>query len=187
MAAMVLVLGVPMPEAQHPTSPTGPGGPSAHMMLAVSCATEFEKNIATGRGFGMAFVADQNGYPGPAHILELKDRLKLTAEQEARTRSMMDAVLAESRPKSAWLLEAEAKLRHLFASGQADGASVRAVAVEVEKARTEVRLVHLMAHLKARDLLTDEQRRLYTEARWSAHRPTGPHGEGSHGAGAPTK
>jgi len=57
----------------------------------------------------------------------------------------------------------------------------------VEKARPEVRLVHLMFHLKTRDLLTDEQRRLYHEARWSAHRPMGPHGAGSPGAGAPMK
>ncbi|MBI2202452.1 MAG: Spy/CpxP family protein refolding chaperone [Candidatus Rokubacteria bacterium] len=156
-------------------------------MLAEACAAAFEENIATGRGFGMAFAADHNGYPGPLHILELKDRLKLTAEQEARAQSLMTATLAESRPKSARLLDAEAKLRQLFAGGQADEASVRAVLVEVEKARTEVRLVHLMTHLKTRELLTDEQRRLYHEARWSAHRPMGPHGTGSPGAGAPMK
>jgi hypothetical protein len=57
----------------------------------------------------------------------------------------------------------------------------------VEKARTEVRLVHLTFHLRTRELLTDEQRRLYHEARWSAHRPMGPHGGGSPGAGAPMK
>jgi Spy/CpxP family protein refolding chaperone len=156
-------------------------------MLAEMCATAFEKNIATGRGFGMAFAADHNGYPGPLHMLELKDRLKLSAEQEATVQAMMAAVLAESRPRSARLLEAEDKLRQLFASGQADEASVRAAAVEVEKARTAVRLVHLLAHLKTREILTDEQRRLYHEARWSAHRPMGPHGGGSPGAGAPMK
>jgi Spy/CpxP family protein refolding chaperone len=156
-------------------------------MLAEMYATAFKQNIATGRGFGLAFVADQNGYPGPLHVLELKDLLKLTAEQEAKVQTMLAAMFAESRPKSARLLDSEAKLRQLFASGHADEASVSAVAVEVEKARTEVRLVHLMFHLKTRDLLTDEQRRLYHEARWSAHRPMGPHGAGSPGAGAPMK
>jgi Spy/CpxP family protein refolding chaperone len=186
VGAVVLAVGLGRAEAQHAMPPAVPGGPSAHM-LAHACATAFEKNIATGRGFGMAFVADHNGYPGPLHILELKDQLKLTAEQEAKTQAMMAATLAESRPKSARLLDAEAKLAQLFASGQADEASVRAAVAEVEKARTEVRLVHLMTHLKARDLLTDEQRRLYTEARWNAHRPMAPHGAGSHGAGTPTK
>jgi len=121
-------------------------------MLAEACATAFEKNIATGRGFGMAFVADHHGYPGPLHVLELKDLLKLSSEQEAKAQVMMAAVFAESRPKSARLLEDEAKLRQLFASGQADEAAVRAAVAEVEKVRTELRLVHLRAHLKMRDV-----------------------------------
>jgi Spy/CpxP family protein refolding chaperone len=126
----------------------------------------------------MAFVADQNGYPGPLHVLELKDRLKLTAEQEAKVQTMLAAMFAESRPKSAQLLDAEARLRHLFATGRADEPAVRAAAAEVERARTDVRLVHLMFHLRTRGVLTDEQRRLYHEARWSASSPTGAPGGG---------
>jgi hypothetical protein len=33
---------------------------------------EIDGVIANGRGAGLAFVADQNGYPGPAHVLELR-------------------------------------------------------------------------------------------------------------------
>ena len=72
---------------------------------------------------------------------------------------------------SAWpsrLLEAEAKLRRLFAERAADDAAVRTAVGEVERARSEVRLVHLLTHLKTRDLLTDEQRRIYHQARWGA-------------------
>jgi hypothetical protein len=47
---------------------------------AQACATEFEQVVGAGRGVGMAFAADQNGYPGPMHVLELKDR----AEQEGK-------------------------------------------------------------------------------------------------------
>jgi len=82
----------------------------------------------------------------------------------------LTAMFAESKPKSARMLDAEAKLRHLFASGHADEPAVRAAVAEVEKARTEVRLVHLMFHLRTRDVLTDEQRRLYHEVRWSGSR-----------------
>jgi len=131
------------------------------------CATEFEQVVGAGRGFGMAFAADQNGYPGPMHVLELKDRLKLTAEQEAKMQHLMHVMFAESKPKSARLLEAEAKLKRLFADKAADDAAVRAAVGEVERARSEVRLVHLLTHLKTRDLLTEDQRRLYHEARWS--------------------
>jgi Spy/CpxP family protein refolding chaperone len=133
---------------------------------AQACATEFEQVVGEGRGFGMAFAADQNGYPGPMHVLELKDRLRLTAEPEAKMRQLMHAMFAESKPKSTRLLEAEATLRRLFASQTADDAAVRTAVDGVERARREVRLVHLLTHLRTRDLLTEEQRRIYHEARW---------------------
>ena len=133
---------------------------------AQACAAEFEQVVAAGRGFGMAFAADQNGYPGPMHVLELKDPLKLSAEQEAKMQHLMHAMFAESKPKSARLLEAEGTLRRLFAEGTADDAAVRLAVEAVERARRDVRLVHLLTHLKTRDLLTEEQRRTYHEARW---------------------
>jgi len=166
LGTMTLTLGPAGTRAQHGGTHHDAAGLPNHK-LAEACAREGDKNIASGRGFGMAFVADQNGYPGPLHVLELKDRLKLTAEQETKVQAMLAAMFAESRPKSARLLDAEAKLRRLFASGQADEAAVRAAAAEVEKARTEVRLVHLTFHLRTREVLTDEQRRAYHEARWS--------------------
>jgi hypothetical protein len=79
LGVVVLAAGLGGADAQHAVPPAVPGGPSAHM-LAQTCATTLERNIATGRGFGMAFVADHNGYPGPLHLLELKDRLKLTPD-----------------------------------------------------------------------------------------------------------
>jgi len=133
---------------------------------AQACQSEFESVIADGRGFGLAFAADQNGYPGPMHVLELQDRLGLTADQETNMRALMHAMFAESKPKGARLLAAEAQLRRLFADVTATDASVRTAVADVERARREVRLVHLLTHLKTRDLLTDAQRRIYQEARW---------------------
>ena len=143
----------------------GPGG-TPHHVLAQTCDGAFEENVRDGRGFGMAFVADQQGYPGPLHVLELKDRLRLSREQEAKAQALLAAMFAESRPKSARLLDAEAKLRQLFTAGRPDEAAVRRAVAEVETARADVRLVHLLFHLKMRDALTDEQRRVYQEARW---------------------
>ena len=147
------------------------GSPSRGHQVAQACETEFEKVVGDGRGFGLAFAADQNGYPGPMHIVELRDRLKLTADQEAKVQELTHAMFAESRPKSARLLEADARLRHLFVEHAADEATVRAAVAEVERARSEVRLVHLLTHLKTRDLLTEDQRRIYHEARWGAPVP----------------
>ena len=162
-----LTAGTTVTRAQHAH---GGAGAQGHQ-VAQTCASEFEKVVGEGRGFGLAFAADQNGYPGPMHVLELKDRLKLTADQEAKGRELMHAMFTESRPKGARLLEAEAKLRRLFAERVADAAAVRAAVAEVERARTEVRLVHLLTHLTTRDLLTEDQRRIYHEARWGSLAP----------------
>ena len=165
-ATLVTVLGLFAADSSVSWGQHGHGHEGGHP-AAQACAVEFDKVVGEGRGFGMAFAADQNGYPGPMHVLELKDRLKLTANQEAKAQALMHAMVAESKPKSAQLLEAEAQLRRLFADRSADDAAVRAAVAEVERARSQVRLVHLLAHLKTRDLLTEDQRRIYHEARWS--------------------
>ena len=154
--------------AQHPGHGAGHAGGGDGHLAAQACATQFDQVVAEGRGFGMAFAADQNGYPGPMHILELRERLALTPEQVAKAEAMMRAMFDESRPKSARLLSAEARLRRLFADGAANEAAVRTAVAEVERARSDVRLVHLLTHLRARDLLTEHQRRLYHDARWEA-------------------
>jgi uncharacterized protein YhaN len=99
------------------------------------------------------------------HVLELKERLKLTPEQEIRARELHATVRAELS-KSTRLLEAERRLEGLFAERAATEETVRTVVAEIERARTEVRLVHLLTHLRTRDLLTEEQRRTYHEIRW---------------------
>jgi Spy/CpxP family protein refolding chaperone len=145
-------------------SHAGQGVPPHRQMQAM--LDETDRVIAQGLGAGMAFAADQNGYPGPRHVLELKDQLKLTSAQEARVIALQTAMFADARPKSVRLLDAEARLRRLFAEGVADETRVRAVVAEIERARTEVRLVHLLTHLETRALLTEDQRRAYHEARW---------------------
>ena len=127
---------------------------------------EIDRVVSQGLGAGMAFAADQNGYPGPTHVLELREQLRLTPAQEARVTALRTAMFPDALPKSAHLGEAEAGLRRLFAEGAADEARVRAAVAEVERARSEVRLVHLLTHLQTRVVLTEEQRRLYHEARW---------------------
>ncbi len=166
-AALALVLAAAGPaSAQHGGHGHGPGAASTHHDRIEGCLAEIDQVVAQGKGAGMAFAADQNRYPGPMHVLELKDRLALTPDQERRVRALMDAMTAEAVPKSARLAEAERDLRRLFERGAADEASVRAAVATVERARAEVRGVHLLAHLRTRDVLTAAQRETYHHARW---------------------
>jgi LTXXQ motif family protein len=163
LAIGIVLAATTLAGAQHRHD--GGQGSEPHL-AAQQCQTQFEAVIADGRGFGLAFVADQEGYPGPLHVLELKDRLRLSHDQERAMQQMMDAMFAESKPAAARLLAAERRLRSLFATATADEPSVRAAVADVERAHSEVRLVHLLTHLKTRHHLTDEQRRLYHAARW---------------------
>jgi hypothetical protein len=142
-------------------------GDDAHRRVQ-ACLAEADAVIGQGLGFGMAFAADRNGYPGPVHVLELRDRLGLTAEQEGKLAALQEAMFATARPASARLLAAEARLERLFAEAQAEAPAVRAAVAEVERARADVRAVHLLTHLQTRDLLTDAQRHEYHAARWGA-------------------
>jgi Spy/CpxP family protein refolding chaperone len=142
-------------------------GTEAHRRVE-ACLKEFDQVVADGRGFGLAFAADQNGYPGPLHALELKGELGLTATQEARMKTLFDAMLVEARAKAVGLAAAEERLRQVFADGTADAAGVRAAVAAAETARAELRLVHLLTHLEARDVLTEAQRRTYHQLRWGA-------------------
>jgi len=142
-------------------------GSAAHHEVQ-RCQADYEAVVRDGRGFGMAFAADQNGYPGPLHVLELRDALALSAEQEARARALYHAMLHEARPLGAALLDAEGRLRALFESGTAAEAAVRAQVAEVERRRGELRTVHLLYHLRTRDLLAPGQRTTYHALRWPA-------------------
>src|SRR5436190_8171141 len=163
VAALTAVTATP--QGTHGTPGHGAAADNPHQRMQ-AMLDEIDAVVAQGRGAGMAFAADQNGYPGPMHALELKERLALTAAQQARVEVLQAAMFADARPRSARLLDAEARLRRLFAQGGADEARVRAAVTEIERARSDVRLVHLLAHLQTRAVLTDEQRRVYHEARW---------------------
>jgi Spy/CpxP family protein refolding chaperone len=143
------------------------GGAEPHRRVE-ACQREFDQVVSDGRGAGLAFAADQHGYPGPLHVLELKETLHLTPEQETRTRALLEAMFADARPRAARLAAAETRLQRIFAEGAADAETVRAAVADAERARAEVRLAHLLTHLRTRDLLTESQRQIYQRVRWGA-------------------
>ena len=58
----------------------------------------------SGAGMGYAKAAELNRHPGPMHVLELADQLKLTAEQRTATAKLMEAHKAEARKIGARLV-----------------------------------------------------------------------------------
>src|ERR1700704_6854479 len=72
-------------------------------------------DLGAGRGMGLALAAELNGYPGPSHVLELADRLELSADQRARVQTLFDSMKSEALAVGARLLEQEAELDQQFA------------------------------------------------------------------------
>src|SRR4030088_2892821 len=67
-------------------------------------------DLKAGRGMGLALAAELNGYPGPSHVLELADKLELSAEQRASMQRLFDSMKAEAMPLGAKLLAQEEEL-----------------------------------------------------------------------------
>jgi hypothetical protein len=55
-------------------------------------------DLRAGRGMGLALAAELNGYPGPAHVMELAGSLELTEGQRTRVEALLAAMKAEAGP-----------------------------------------------------------------------------------------
>ena len=136
------------------------------LLLAGSAsAQDREKQYLEGAGMGYARAAELNHFPGPMHVLELADPLKLTAAQRAATKTLMDAHKAQARALGAEAVAAERELEQLFRSGKVDEAVLARAARTAAAVEGEYRLSHLETHRRMRDLLNADQVKRYDELR----------------------
>lgn len=126
-----------------------------------------------GKGMGLAKAAELNGYPGPAHVLELASQLALTSEQRAKTQALFAAMEAKAIALGGALVEEERKLDQLFATKAVSPELLAGSLGEIGALQAKVRGAHLEAHLAQVRILTPEQTARYGELR-------GYGGSGSH-------
>ena len=122
-----------------------------------------------GRGMGLARAAELNSYPGPMHVLELAEELRLTAKQKARARELKNSMHQAARI-GGMIVEEERKLDRLFASGNATEARTAAIIQEIGRLQALNRWVHLRAHIRMRQALTPQQIARYDELRGYSNR-----------------
>src|SRR3546814_244042 len=82
-------------------------------------------DLRAGRGMGLALSAELNGYPGPAHVIELADDLSLTPDQVAETAAIRAKMSDEATRLGAEILRREEALDRLFATGSAESEELR--------------------------------------------------------------
>ena len=156
--------------------PSSYAGQDQREIKALS-SEEIEGYLA-GKGAGLAKAAELNHYPGPAHVLELADKLQLSEEQKKRTQAIFDAMQQEAIKQGKALVEKERELDRLFATGGATSGSLRSTLKQIGELQAGVRWSHLQAHIEQKAVLTKTQVALYDELR--GYTSQGGSGQGSH-------
>ena len=119
----------------------------------------------SGKGMGLAKAAELNGYPGPAHVLELAAQLDLTPEQKTKTEVLFKKMQARAIPLGKELVEEERAFDRLFASHAVNSESLGQALARIGRLQGQVRQVHLDPHVEQTTLLTAAQVEKYNRLR----------------------
>lgn len=179
-AALVLALTAAPASGQHARMPGhhGPGHGAAPTQPYAgiqdrrnkALSAEQEADLREGRGMALALAAELNGYPGPMHVLEHAEALRLTAAQRATAEALRVRMLAEARALGARIVALEEELDALFAGGQADARRLAAITAALGALGGRLREAHLATHIEMRAALDAGQREAYAQLR--GYRPT---------------
>jgi len=133
-------------------------------------------DLKAGRGMGLALAAELNGYPGPAHVLELSEKLALSPEQKERIQKLFESMKAESTPIGARLIEQESALDQQFASRSITPDALKKATTQIGATQAELRNAHLKYHLETAQTLSPDQMKQYAELRgYTSDAPAGHH------------
>jgi Spy/CpxP family protein refolding chaperone len=170
LALLAFLAAVGSAYAQH--APASPYAGWEHRAVKALSDQQIA-DLRAGRGMGLALPAELNGYPGPVHVLELGDQLRLTKDQRTRVQELHAAMQAEAIPLGERLITQETDLDRQFATKSVTPASLQAATAEIGATQAALRLAHLRYHLSTLDVLTPEQGRRYSELRgyqaWGGH------------------
>jgi len=122
-------------------------------------------DLKAGRGMGLALAAELNGYPGPAHVLELSQELSLSVRQREQVEHLFAAMKRETIPLGEHLIRLESDLDGLFASKVITQASLKSSMNKIGTVQGDLRAAHLKYHLLTLDVLTPQQVARYSELR----------------------
>lgn len=136
---------------------------SPQRLLAQPTNPPDRDGLLKGLGMGLAMIADMNNYPGPKHVIELKDDLNLTRDQLKKTEALDKVVSSAAVGKGGEIVQAEEELGKLFEAASISEKSLRSKVEEIAKLRADLRFIHLQAHLRMKQILTPEQIKKYSE------------------------
>ena len=141
-------------------------GYSTHMDREIKALSDDEVNgYLEGSGMSLALAAELNGYPGPKHVLELRQELGLSLQQRGEMATIFGSMEQKAVRLGSEIIEMEKRLDGLFAQGEIDAGTLASLTEELGRLNGRLRGVHLRAHLEAAEVLSNHQRMRYQELR----------------------
>ncbi len=178
---MIAAIAIPAAAAVPAAAETGHSkyaGQQTRAIKSLSAADIAE--LRRGGGWGLARAAELNGVPGPAHLLELKDRIPLSPDQVARIEALRADMTSKAIVHGERLIALETLLEKHFSERSVTDTILRDLLSRISETRRDLRYAHLATHLKTPEILTHAQ-----IARYNALRGYGgpAHGGGHDGHG----
>lgn len=130
-----------------------------------SLSSEDVKELLNGEGWGLAKAAELNGFPGPAHLLQMKEELELSQKQIGQIEQLYEEMRKEAIPLGAKLIELERELNKSFANRTIDEQRLKDLLGLIADIHEKLRHVHLSAHLKTPAILNSLQIDNYNKLR----------------------
>ncbi len=136
-----------------------------------SLSEEDIAELKRGGGWGLALPAELNGKPGPAHLLELQEKIGLSPKQVAALSALHDEMRVAAIAAGDRLIAAEAALDQALQQPGLTDEGLRTLIDVAAAARADLRYVHLSVHLATPALLTEAQIASYNRLRGYADDP----------------
>jgi Spy/CpxP family protein refolding chaperone len=122
-------------------------------------------DLLAGRGAGYARTAELNSYPGPRHVIDLGERLSLSATQRATTQRIFDRMQREAIRLGTLIVERERTLSGAFADHSISSGELEARVDSIARLYGRLRATHLRAHLEMTAILSPQQVEAYDRLR----------------------
>ena len=123
------------------------------------------KQLEQGKGWGLAKAAELNGVPGPIHILQMKDKISLSDEQEVKIKALYADMKFSAIPLGKQLIKLEKELNDSFANKTVNRESLMQQLAAIAEISKKLRYVHLATHLETPGILSTQQIHQYNQLR----------------------
>jgi hypothetical protein len=104
LASWVVCVALIAPVAANAATPAGSAYAGQESRSIKSLSDDEINGLLAGSGMGLAKAAELNGYPGPAHVLELASELDLTQVQRTATQALFASMQSKAAKLGAALV-----------------------------------------------------------------------------------